>query len=42
MGIALKKADYHDLVILEKWPGFSFECWARTRRARRGAYAVSR
>ncbi len=24
------------------WPGFSFEYWARTRRARRGAYAVSR
>jgi cation diffusion facilitator CzcD-associated flavoprotein CzcO len=22
------------------WPGFSFEYWARTRRARRGAYAV--
>lgn len=24
------------------WPGFSFEYWARTRRARRGAYAVNR
>jgi cation diffusion facilitator CzcD-associated flavoprotein CzcO len=24
------------------WPGFSFEYWARTRRARRAAYAVSR
>ena len=24
------------------WPGFTFEYWARTRRARRGAYAVSR
>ena len=24
------------------WPGFSFEYWARTRRARRGAYAVGR
>ena len=24
------------------WPGFSFEYWARTRRARRGAYAVTR
>jgi cation diffusion facilitator CzcD-associated flavoprotein CzcO len=24
------------------WPGFSFEYWARTRRARRGAYTVSR
>lgn len=23
------------------WPGFSFEYWARTRRARRGAYAVT-
>jgi cation diffusion facilitator CzcD-associated flavoprotein CzcO len=23
------------------WPGFSFEYWARTRRARRGAYQVS-
>jgi cation diffusion facilitator CzcD-associated flavoprotein CzcO len=85
MGIALKKAGYHDFVILEKdgdlggtwrdnnaglqkrlrravrsaggcsswyldedginralWPGFTFEYWARTRRARRGAYAVSR
>jgi cation diffusion facilitator CzcD-associated flavoprotein CzcO len=24
------------------WPGFTFEYWARTRRARRAAYAVSR
>ena len=24
------------------WPGFSFEYWARTRRARRSAYAVTR
>jgi cation diffusion facilitator CzcD-associated flavoprotein CzcO len=24
------------------WPGFSFEYWARTRRARRSAYTVSR
>jgi cation diffusion facilitator CzcD-associated flavoprotein CzcO len=24
------------------WPGFTFEYWARTRRARRSAYAVSR
>jgi cation diffusion facilitator CzcD-associated flavoprotein CzcO len=24
------------------WPGFSFEYWARTRRARRGDYAVAR
>jgi cation diffusion facilitator CzcD-associated flavoprotein CzcO len=24
------------------WPGFSFEYWARTRRARRAAYAVTR
>jgi hypothetical protein len=24
------------------WPGFSFEYWARTRRARRDAYQVSR
>jgi cation diffusion facilitator CzcD-associated flavoprotein CzcO len=24
------------------WPGFSFEYWARTRRARRSAYQVSR
>jgi cation diffusion facilitator CzcD-associated flavoprotein CzcO len=24
------------------WPGFSFEYWARTRRARRGAYTVTR
>ena len=24
------------------WPGFTFEYWTRTRRARRGAYAVSR
>ena len=24
-----------------QWPGFSFEYWARTRRARRGAYAVA-
>ena len=24
------------------WPGFSVEYWARTRRARRGAYTVSR
>jgi hypothetical protein len=23
------------------WPGFSFEYWARTRRARRSAYAVT-
>jgi cation diffusion facilitator CzcD-associated flavoprotein CzcO len=23
------------------WPGFSFEYWARTRRARRGAYQIS-
>jgi cation diffusion facilitator CzcD-associated flavoprotein CzcO len=23
------------------WPGFSFEYWARTRRARRGAYTVT-
>jgi len=22
------------------WPGFSFEYWARTRRARRGDYQV--
>ncbi len=24
------------------WPGFSFEYWARTRRARRAAYTVTR
>jgi hypothetical protein len=24
------------------WPGFSFEYWARTRRARRADYAVTR
>ena len=24
------------------WPGFSVEYWARTRRARRGAYAMTR
>jgi hypothetical protein len=24
------------------WPGFTFEYWARTRRARRAAYAVTR
>jgi cation diffusion facilitator CzcD-associated flavoprotein CzcO len=35
MGIALKKAGYHDFVILEKNHDL-------TRRARRGAYAVSR
>jgi hypothetical protein len=23
------------------WPGFSFEYWARTRRARRAAYAIT-
>jgi len=23
------------------WPGFTFECWARTRRARRADYAVT-
>jgi hypothetical protein len=48
MGIALKKAGYHDFVILDAtgvnrtlWPGFTFECWARTRRARRADYAVT-
>ena len=45
MGIALKKAGYHDFVILDKapdlWPGFTFEYWARTRRARRSDYGVT-
>ena len=48
MGIALKKAGYHDFVILDAtgvnrtlWPGFTFEYWARTRRARRADYAVT-